>query len=221
MNKLVVTIMLVVFANGCHTVPFQETTLVPLSSEQPQSIVERFQANMPVRFQLLNTIVFEYNWRKFSGIGYVDINRQDKTFKVVCLNPMGVKLFELEGDRNSIVTHYAIAALTQYGDLPAAVGNDIRRIYFDMVPSAEAHSWKRKYKINFRQFIGPGYIEHVFAGAGGDLIEKNYYEDNRLVWQVSYYEYRERSGKRYPQGIIFSHYQYGYRLTVRQKEFRS
>ncbi len=213
-------LIILLFLFGCSAVPFQETERVPLA-QNPQSLIEHFQTGILDSFQLLNTVVFEYNWRKFSSIGYVDINRRDKTFKVVCLNPLGVKLFELSGDRDSVKNLYTIAAFTRYGDVTTVVGNDIRRIYFDLLPSPEARIWKRKYSISFRQPSGPGTLEYVFAGASGDLIEKNYYNDAGIAWRVSYYEYREQNGKRFPWGILFLNYQYHYRLTVRQKEFRS
>ena len=221
MKNSALFIILVLLAGGCGTVPFQETARAPLSSEKPESLVERFQAHMPVSFQLLNSIVFEYNWRTFAGISYVDINGQDKVFKVVCLNPMGVKLFELSGDQNSVTNHYTIAAFTRFGDVAAVVGNDIRRIYFDLLPTPEARIWKSKYTIRFRQSAGSGHLEYVFAGTAGDLIEKNYYDDSGLLWRASYYEYREQDGKRFPRGVVFLNYQYGYRLTVKHREFHS
>ncbi len=220
MNRSIL-VFLLVFITGCSAVPFQETALVSLDREDPWSVVERFRTRTPDSFQLLTTVVFEYNSRKFSGIGAVQINRADRVFKVAAMNPMGVKLFELSGDQNSVATHYAIADFSQYGDFATAIGSDIRRIYFDLVPGPEAKIWKRKHKLIFRQSSGQGFIEYVFAGGPGDLIEKNYYEDDGIVWKASYYEYRDQDGKRWPQGIVFIHYQYGYRLIVRQKEFRS
>jgi hypothetical protein len=181
-------------------------------------MVERFQKGIPASFQLLTSVVFEYNSRKFAGIGTVQINSSDGAFKVAGMNPMGVKLFELSGDQHGVTSHYSIADFSRYGDIATAVGNDIRRIYFDLVPGPEASIWKRKYKLIFRQSSGPGSLEYIFAGTWGDLIEKNYYEDSGLVWRISYYEYRDQDGKRWPQGIVFMNYQYGYRLTIRQKE---
>ena len=207
-----------VLVAACVRVPFQETKLVSLDSEDPRSMVERFQKGIPASFQLLTSVVFEYNSRKFAGIGTVQINSSDGVFKVAGMNPMGVKLFELSGDQHSVTSRYSIADFSRYGDIATAVGNDIRRIYFDLVPGPEASIWKRKYKLIFRQSSGPGSLEYIFAGAGGDLIEKNYYEDSGLVWRISYYEYRDQDGKRWPQGIVFLNYQYGYRLTIRQKE---
>jgi hypothetical protein len=206
---------------GCTHIPFQETERISLESADPHSVVEQFKANSPEQFQLLNSVVFEYSWNTFMGIGYIDVNRQSSLFKVVCLNPLGVQLFELSGDRDTIVTRNAMAALMQYGDLPTAVGTDIRRIYFDLIPSDKARISKSIYKVIFRQPFGPGAMEYEFAGKGRELVEKRYFEDDEIVWRISYYEYREQNGKHFPQGIIMINYKYGYQLTVRQKELYS
>jgi hypothetical protein len=218
MKKSIIVFFIAMLAAGCTKIPFQEADLTPLDNRDPRSIREHFQAGIPTSFQLLTTVVFEYNGRTFSGIGTVDINTNDRTFRVACLNPMGVKLFEISGSAHAVTNHFVIAAIAQYGDVGTVAGNDVRRIYFDLIPSPNAPVWKRKYSYRYRQFSDAGYLEYVFAGTDGNLIEKTYFEDHLPVWSVSYYEYREQKGKRYPQGIVFINYQYGYRLTVRQKE---
>lgn len=204
---------------GCASVPFQETALVPLGAADPRAIVERFRNGNPERYQMLNTIVFDFHSFTFGGIGYVEIDAASKFYKVACMNYLGVKLFEVSGDRNGIRSQSAIGLLAEKGDIARVVGDDIMRIYFDLVPGTDARSWKRCNKLFFREVSGAGRVEYVFAGEQGDLIEKNYYEDDGIAWKASYYEYREQSGKRWPQGIVFINYQYGYQLTVRQKEF--
>jgi hypothetical protein len=158
---------------GCSSVPFQPTVLVPLEAGDPWTVVRRFQERTPQRYQLLNTVVFEYNFRKFSGIGTVQVDSVSGVFHAAGMNPMGVKLFELSGDGRSVTSHHAMEALTQYGDIAAAVGNDIRRIYFDLVPGREALVRKRTNKLVFRQRAGSGFLEFLFGGAAGELIEKN------------------------------------------------
>jgi hypothetical protein len=61
-------------------------------------------------------------------------------------------------------------------------------------------------------------IKYEFAGPGGHLVEKSYYEKNRLKWKVSYYEYERKDGRIYPVGIIYNNYLYGYSLTLKLKE---
>jgi hypothetical protein len=222
MKHFIALAILVIMIGGCVAVPFQETELVPLSSEPARNMAEHFQTSIPDVFQVLSTVVFEYNGRSFGSIGSVEINRSERSFLVAGMNPMGVKLFEISGnERTGATLRYAIADFTKYGDIALAVGSDIKRIYLDLVPGPEAKSWKRKYKLIFRQPWDAGFVEYVFAGSNGDLIEKNYYDSTGLAWRVSYYEYREQQGKRWPQGILMMHFDYGYRLTIRQKEFHA
>jgi len=218
MIRQTIVLMFLLIAAGCAPIPFQKTAPAPLAAADAPTVLERFKARMPDSFQLLTTVVFEYNWRTFAGIGTVQIHYVDQTFRVACMNPMGVKLFELSGDRGSVTTQYSIADFSKYGNVSAAVGSDIRKIYFDLVPGPGATVCTRTYRHVYRQPSGEGTLEYVFAGSAGDLIEKNYYGDDGIVWRVSYYEYRDQDGKRWPQGIVLMHYQYGYRLTIRQKE---
>jgi hypothetical protein len=223
MKKNFMLFLIAAVASGCVSIPipFQGTPLVPLDARDPRSLVGHFQEKMPENFHLLTSVVFEYNERSFAAIGNLEINIKDRTFKVACLNPMGVKLFEISANDQGLTNHYTVAAITQYGDIATAVGNDIRRIYFDQLPSPGATVWKRTHEFIFRQYSGSGYLEYVFAGTEGDLIEKRFFENHQPVWCVSYYEYREQDGKRYPRGIILINYQYGYRLIVRHKGFSS
>jgi hypothetical protein len=221
MIRVITLLIGVVLAAGCTHVPFQETQRVSFEAVNPKSVVEHFAANSPENFQVLTSVVFEYSWQSFMGLGYVDVNRQNGTFKVVGLNPLGVQLFELSGDRDTIVTHTVLPSLMQYGDLPTAVGTDIRRIYFDLVPSDTAQISKSASSVTFRQPCGAGVMEYEFAGKGQELVAKVYYENDDVVWRISYYEYREQNGKKYPQGIVMINHKYGYQLTVRQKELFS
>ncbi|RJQ13956.1 MAG: hypothetical protein C4560_13265 [Nitrospiraceae bacterium] len=210
-----------IFLSGCASIPFQKTSCVPLDSVGPWTLVEEFRNNSPEKFQLINSIVFEYNWNKFSGIGFIDVNAVEKTFTAVCINPMGVKLFELTGDRDRTDSRFVLKQFAEKGNFADKVGEDIRRVYFDLVPSSVAQISRKKYQIKFTEPAGTGFMEYIFAGAGGRLIEKNHYEDNKLDWRVSYYEYRQENGKIYPGGIILNNYKYGYSLTVKLKEIRT
>ncbi len=102
------------------------------------------------------------------------------------------------------------------------VGEDIRRIYFDLLPppgdpvQPDAQVTKRRYEVVFRQ----GELEYVFAGTGGYLVQKSCYNGFRLLWRVSYYEYQEKDGKIYPRGIILDNRKYGYRLIADLKEIQ-
>ena len=220
MYRFVFLVLIILSSAGCSTVPFQRTNYIPLDGVDPQLARREFAEALPDKFQVINSIVFQYKWRKSSALGYADANRGLKTFSVSCLSPVGIKLFELSGDKDSVRTNFVLKELLRRGDLPRVVGEDIRRIYFNNVPSGEAKAQKEKYKIVFSEPSGSGVIKYVFAGSPTVLIEKRYYEKNSLVWSVFYYEYRQERGKFYPAGIILRHSRFGYNLTVRLKEVR-
>ena len=217
MKTLAALCIVAALAAGCSApVPFREAARAPLGAEDPHTLVEGFKQRLPASFHLLSSIVFEYNWFTVSGLGYVDINPGDGRYKVVCMNYLGVKLFEFEGDRTGLIRQFAIEPLARQGNIAQAVGTDIQRVYLDLLPSPDARVFRRKTAMVFRQRSGDGALEYAFAD--GTLASKTYWEDHRAVWRVSYYEYEEKNGKLYPMGIILTNYRYGYRLIVRQKE---
>ncbi|MBI4710048.1 MAG: DUF3261 domain-containing protein [Nitrospirae bacterium] len=204
--------------SGCTAVPFQKTSYVSMEPFDPWTVVSQFKNNMPDNFKLINTIVFEYNWSKFSGIGYITVDAGEEIFTVVCINPIGIKLFELSGAKDRIDSHFALEQFTKKGNFAGTVGEDIRRVYFNLTPSPEAAIKKKRLQIIFSEPSGAGVVEYIFAGSAGHLTEKNFYEDDILSWRVSYYEYREKDGKFYPGGIVLKNYKYGYSLIIKLKE---
>jgi hypothetical protein len=206
---------------GCASpVPFRAAAPVAVDDADPVAVAERFGRAVPDDFHLLSSVVFEYNWFSVSGIGYLDVDTTAGRYKVVCMNHLGVKILEFEGDRNGLAHKYVIEPLARQGDIASVVAEDIKRIYLDLVPSPDARMVKRRQAILFRQRSGDGALEYEFSGEGLPLTSKTYREDHRAVWRVSYYEHRSRNGRLYPMGIVLSNYRNGYRLIVRQKEIR-
>jgi hypothetical protein len=214
-------LLVVLVIAGCSSVPFQKISYVPLDGVDSLAIVDKYKSSLPQHLRLLNTLVYRYGWKKFSTIGYIDIDRRTKTFTAVSLTPMGFKLFELTGDENSVKTSFMLEEFGREGDFARVAGEDIRRIYFDLIPSADAQIIKERFRIIFRQRFQNGALIYVFAGKEGYLIEKKYYENSKLNWSVSYYEYQQKDGKIYPRGIILNNYKYGYNLVIKLKEIES
>jgi hypothetical protein len=209
---------LIIFIAGCVSTPFQKTADAPVGSANPRVVADRFYGSLPDKFQLLQTITFEYGPQTFSGLGFAEVDINEKSFSVVCMNYMGVKIFEVYGKKDEIRSPFIMDELKRGGNAALAIGEDIKRIYFDLDPAADAIIDKGKYKISIMQPAGQGMMEYVYAGAGHHLAEKTYYEDRQAVWSVSYYEYQNRNGRLYPGGIIMENYKYAYRLIIRLKE---
>jgi hypothetical protein len=218
--KTVILLAILLSGIGCSSIPFKKIDYVSLDNLDPQILRQDFGNILAQRMQVVNSIVFQYKFQRFSALGYTELNLADSTFAVSCMNPVGIKLFELTGNQDTISPGFVLKELLQRGDLPRAVGEDIRRIYFKMIPSPEAKIKKEKCKIIFNQAYGQGIMKYVFAGNRHLLTEKHYYEKNRNLWSVFYYEYSLNKGKLYPSGLILKNHRFGYNLVIRLKEVR-
>ena len=213
----------ILYLTGCASIPFQKTALLPVELFDPADVRQQFAGSLPSEFQLVTTIEFKYKRRSIpSAIGYIDADIKNKSFAVVGINPIGGgTLFELSMEKDRVDCRFAIEEFTRHGNFANAVADNIKKAYFDCIPAADANVVKKKHTIIFRQPKVSGIMEYVFAGADKVLIEKNYYENNRKVWSVFYYEYHKVNKKLYPSGIIIKHYQYEYNLVVRLLEIRA
>ncbi|WP_435548325.1 hypothetical protein [Desulfobacterium sp. N47] len=216
-----ITGIILLCLNGCSAIPFKKAIPVSVENADPESVKEQFALKIADKFRIINTIVFEYKGQAFSFIGYSDVDTKEKIFTVAGINPVGVKLFELTGEKDKTVLKFAIGDFTKKGNFTEAVGGDIRKIFFDRLPETGAKVYKNKNEIVFTQNEGDAIIEYVFAGQDNLLVEKRCLVDNKSIWSVNYYEYTVKNGKLHPLGIILKNYKYGYRLILRLKEVRS
>jgi hypothetical protein len=218
--KLILLLLILLSNAGCISIPFKSIEYVALDNVNPDNLRQEFKNILAQKLVVINSIVFQYKWQSFSALGYTQLDLENNTFQVSCMNPVGIKLFELTGNRNEVKPNFVLKELLQRGDLPQAVGEDIRRIYFDMLPSIGAKIEKEKYRIIFSQPSGAGRMKYIFAGNRHWLIEKQYYEKNRKLWSVFYYDYVIHNGQLYPAGLILKHHRFGYNLIIRLKEVR-
>ena len=221
MSKLILILFLFCCFACTSSVPFKKIDLVSVNNVDPESVRELFAKSIPLKFRVVNSIVFKYKHRAFSSLGYTDIDLIKKTFKVAGINPMGFKLFELTGDNQSVDCVFAVQEFKKHSNFANTVGDDIRKIYFDRIPLPEAEVRKKKNKIIFIQQSKTDRIEYVFAGTENVLIEKRFYNQKSLIWSVYYFEYKKENNMLYPGGIILEHHKYKYQLVLRLMEIRS
>ena len=168
--KRLLAIIVLLAAAGCARVPFEEPARVNMEGADPAVLVARFREEQPVRFRTMSSVVFEFGGRSVAALGVTEVDLAGGTFTAVALNPMGVKLFELAGAADGTISGFLIDAVAQgRAGAAQAIGEDIRRVYFDLLPAAGAASERRRDGVIFRAAHGSGSLVHVFAGEGGRL----------------------------------------------------
>lgn len=204
---------------GClNKIPFKKPAFIPVGDVNPWSVRDSFASSLPEKFQLISSTVFTYRMHSFAAIGVTEIDTRNKTFILTCINPMGLKLFDLSGNENNIESFFAMEEFTKQGDFAKIVADNVRNIYFDRVPGKDAEIVKKKKKIIFSEPVNGGIMEYLFGGTGNLLIEKRFKKKGRKIWSVFYFEYILKKGKLHPSGIILKHYNYKYKLVISLKE---
>jgi hypothetical protein len=208
-----------ILAAGCSGIPFKEAPKVPVDGTDPRAVVDRFASRIPGRFSLLVSLVFDYSMiRRMSALGTVEGDTARDRFTAAVVNQMGVKIMELASTGGKIEQRYLIGALAGKGDVAGAVGADIRRVYFGLLPAPSARVTSRKYRLVFDEKTPAGRERRVFSGPDAALTLKEGYERGDLSWRVYYFEYREIGGKLYPGGVVLDNFKHNYRLIVKLKE---
>lgn len=205
---------------GCAALPFPPVERVPMPSHEPAEVIARFAESIPAQAKLLSSVTFRFGPQEIAGIGVLEFDEAAGTFGVACMNPMGMKLFELEGTGDAIKMRFILPLIDRGGGFGQRVGEDIRRMYFGLVPSACGY-WSRwdGEALEVSERTDGGVMRYTFAGADGALIEKAFFtNDDDLRWRVLYFGYERKNAKLFARDVVFQNYQYGYSLTVRVKE---
>jgi len=209
------------FGSGCYTPPFEPHELTPVGDVDPQMVVSDFAESIPSDFETDNSITFRFFRRQIAALGYASINRRERKFEIVCVNHMGMQLFHISGDQEGNHLKHALPEFKEHEGFADAIGNDIRRIYFDLLPGKKAEPHVGSRKISFRQPRNDKMIEYVFGGEGNLLLKKSAGSKWRTRWEVAFYEYFKIKNKRtsyvFPRGIVLHNRRYKYRLIIRTR----
>lgn len=171
--------------------------------------------------RIIQTAVFSYKYGSFynlTAITVMDINYPESAFKVVCLNPFGFTLLELEADATRIHSKSVSDAVKGGDGAAIVIARDIRRIYLDMLPEKSAKAYYKKGYYRFVSRSDGGLMVHEFHASGKGLMRKSLYRDGMVAWRVTYTDHALSGGELYPFSIVLRDFDSGYRLQIKLKE---
>ena len=206
---------------GCFTVPFEEPEMAPLAADvNPATLPVRFADRLPAQFETENTLVFQVFWKEIAALGYAKVDREAETFEVLCLNHLGVQLFHLSGDTDGNHLRYAIPEFKKHPEFVDAVGSDIRYVYFNLIPDADAAAEVKEDRVIYRETSeGRQVTEFMFGGSQLALLEKKTVNGRKTDRTARFYEYEERTGGNtlFPGGIVLHNPAQNYRLVIKTR----
>lgn len=221
MKRITIAALAVMLMSGCATIPFE-----PMPDSRPgqltaTEVLEAFDAVRPRRYEALQSVVFQMYWRKMGGIGSLAVDLDEGSFALAGMTHAGMKLFEVQGDEHAVEADFAMASFGESADLAAAVGADVRRIYFDTLPPGDAEVLRKKYKITYIHRSPDGRTEYDFAGPRQLLSEKRIYAERKMLCRIRYGDYREHDGFLHPHAVLLQNRTHNYSLMLHLKSVYS
>jgi hypothetical protein len=138
-----------------------------------------------------------------------------KSARLVGMNDMGVKLYDISVDTASSQAHFMIPDLARYSGFAEAVAASVRRIFLapEPVPGDALEITPTSYLLT-RKSGAEGTVRFLFGGVDAQLLEKSSRGPSGS-WRVRYYQYqRQQQGRLFPGGIVLDDDKARYRLTL-------
>ena len=213
-------ILLLSLLTGCAAEPFTRPTLPLLKNPDPQAVRDSLAHAVPDRFTSDDTVIIQAPFRNdLAVLGVLRVNRPAGTFELVGLNQLGVKLFHLAGDSHGNTIRFAVPPLMEHKDLLMGIAEDIRRMFFDLVPGSGAEVDVGSTTIEFSEKTLQGKIVYEVGGDPAVLLDKHLAGFFGAKWRVRYFKYASASGSLYPHGIVMDNSQYHYRIIVKNRDW--
>ncbi len=193
-----------------------KTTAIKEISEYNDSVMQKTN--------IISSITFNFRGRGMSALGITQLDTKNKNFKVAALNPMGVTLLAIKMEKGAIVSSYVMPQFEKGGLEKAAemIGKDIAHIYFNRkIDLQDKPLTLDKYKASIKFQVDNNDYRYVFSGNPLKLMQKTMYENNKKVWSVDYYDYKNINNKEIAFKIFLKNFRYGYTLEIKSKDIKN
>lgn len=213
LTRLLTGILLLLLA-ACASVPFASSELTPTTPLTTAELSSALWSSGSGNFLIRQSALFELKGMKIPITGIMKLDLKAKVARLVGMNDMGVKLYDISVDRTSSRSNFIIPNLASYPGFAEAVAVSVRRIFLDPEP-APGDTLVRTadtYLLS-RANVSGDTIRFTIGGAERQLLEKTF-RGPAESWRVRYYQYQQNQGQLFPGGIVLDDDRAKYRLTL-------
>lgn len=190
--------------------------------DRVQAAVEGAQ---PMAFEARQSLVLEFRphwwWPtvRMTTLGFAKVEPQTGDFAVVCLSPMGVKLFDVARTAGELKARIALPVPGDPEEIGRVIGEDISRLYFDLTPPPGAEVGRKGASLVFRSRQGEAWQEYEYDRLTTRLVRKSVYAPGRYS-TVTYEDYQRTACGYYPITMRLVNRKNHYTLILRHLEIR-
>jgi hypothetical protein len=206
--------LLLLLVSACAPVPFPRTALTPTVPGTAAALTDGLWSAGSDSLLIRQSALFELQGLRVPIAGVMKLDLAAREARLVGMNDMGVKLYDLSIAATASQTHFLLPDLAAYPGFSEAVALSVRRIFLAPAPSADdtLERTPRRYLLT-RKCDDGGTLRFTFGGADAQLLEKSC-RGPAASWRVRYYQYQPQLGRLFPAGIVLDDERAGYRLTL-------
>ena len=205
---------MLLLASACATARFPATELTPTRPASAAQLSAALWDAGTESLMVRQSALFEVHGMQGPIAGIMKLDLASRSARLVGMNDMGVKLYDISVDPELSQAHFIIADLARYPGFAEAVATSVRRIFLAPEPAAgDLLEQAPKSYLLTRASASGSRLSFTMGGADAQLLEKTCRGD-RESWRVRYYQYQRRQGRLFPGGIVLDDDQAGYRLTL-------
>ncbi|OEU61226.1 MAG: hypothetical protein BA870_08425 [Desulfuromonadales bacterium C00003094] len=220
MKKQCVILSLLLALTACSGVPFVMPDTVAVRSDvtATQLATSVWTAQQGV-FQLRQTVLFEFRGARVPMAGLMRLDLTQGQVRLVALNDLGVKLFDLEVTQIGEQQHYLLPDIAKIPHFTEAVAASVRRVFLTPRPDGSETLRLTASRCQLTRSNPSREIRFTFGGNGSQLLATEV-DGDQEDWMARYFEYQTAETILYPRGIVLDDRIAGYRLTLWQEEVK-
>jgi hypothetical protein len=204
---------LLLLLTGCSELPFRPTELVPVTPRRQAELSAGMWSSGRAPLLIRQSALFELMGMRVPLAGIMKLDTGAGSARLVGMNDMGVKLYDISVDCNSSHANFVIPDLARYPGFADAVAASVRRIFLEPAPAEGDALTLRNRSYLLTRDSDDGKVSFSFGGADAQLLEKRF-EGKKQSWRVGYYQYQRSGDLLFPGGIVLDDQRAGYRLTL-------
>ena len=182
---------------------------------------------LPGKFESVHAVVFEYSphwwWPtlRLAALGYSTVDSAAHAYRVVCLTPMGIKLFEVFNTNGEARVNTLLPGSGERQQLIRAMSDDIAGLFFDLVPPPGATGTAHGEHWVITQTREHGSTAYTLTAATGLPEQKEMFEGRTRNKTVTFSRFEKLQGVQVPRTMTLEDHCHHYRLIFEVKEFKN
>lgn len=203
---------------GCRTPPPAAMTVT--------DTLDRANRNLPLQWDAIQTVVFEIKPRwwwppvRVTTLGYAAANRATGDYRLVCLSPLGIKMFEVSRINGRESASTPAPEFRDKQDFLDSIRRDASRlVQLDLPKKFRVTDWSSECMTIEDASTATNRTRYVLSMSTSTVVSKLFYEGSRCVAQADYSDYRKVDGTEAPFRVVLHNKKTDYRLSLSVKEF--